>query len=391
MNTSRLKSVLVVVAALCFATSSAMAAEPAKPAVDDSKPWSPAPSDSRGASAEQRKTEIGKKNRPYYDAKVFDLNDLPVYTPTRTVGGKIRIWGLNYLTDSSVAKYWMEGFKKFHPGVTFDWNTPTGLVAFPGLIANLADIGTNRRISFDEMLMFNRTFGYDPTEVMFATGSYNVPGWAPALAFFVHKDNPLTKISMNQIDGIFGAERNGAYEGVTWHKDRKRGPEKNIRKWGQMGLTGEWAEQTINPYGRSTRMHQHMRIEELAFQGSTKWNEHTKESYREQVQDLSSDRYGIAWGNVTLQTPETKILAVSFKDEGPFVVPSLQTIRDRTYPFAGGSYMYLNRKPGTELDPKVKEFVLYVLSRNGQSDLARDGKWLPLTLKALEKGRAAIK
>jgi phosphate transport system substrate-binding protein len=356
----------------------ALAATTASLPAQDVTPLPQTRGNSRGESAESRSERFGPRNHPYYDPK-FDLSDLPPYVPEQKVKGTIRVWGLNYLTDSHVAGYWDEGFAKFQPDAKVAYTTPTGLVAFPGLITGLADIGADRKLTFDECLTFNRVFACDPLEVIFASGSMNVSGWAPAIGIFVHKDNPLTKITLRQIDGVFGAERDGAYIGTTWHPEFARGPEQNIRTWGQLGLTGEWADKPIGIYGRALKLHQQIQIEAKAFQGGSKWNEKLHECYREMLEYLDKDRYGMAIGETSMMTPQVKILSLAGRDGGPYVDLTLENCQNRTYPLHAESYFYLYRKPGAPLDPKVREFLRFVLSREGQDAIQRDGKWLPLT------------
>lgn len=323
----------------------------------------------------------------------FNLDSLPQYKPEQKISGTIRIWGLNYLTDGNLAKYWEEGFRKFHPDIKFDWFTPTALVAIPGLYTGQADIGASRHITFDETLTFQRIFSYYPTEIPFVTGSYDVPGWAPADTIVVNKENPITKLTFDQLDGIFGAERGGGWDGTAWNTDAARGPEKNIRTWGQLGLTGEWADKPINVYGRPLKYHQQLHIERLIFKGGDKWNEKLREyahdesasgeqkvSSQSLLEDLSKDRYGIAYSNLgyPAQT-KVKMLAIAEKEGGPYVEMTIETIQNRTYPLFAEEYFYINRKPGTPVDPKVKEFLRYVLSREGQQEVMHDGKFLPLT------------
>ncbi|MDD3180521.1 MAG: hypothetical protein PHQ04_09240 [Opitutaceae bacterium] len=215
-------------------------------------------------------TSKGKK--VYYDYK-FDLSALPRYVPGKQVSGHIRMWGLNYITDSNLAQYWEDGFKKFHPRVTFEYQTPTALVAIPGLIAGVADIGANTKTWLWQRREWEGIFGYELKQIRMVTGSFNVAGWANALGFFVHKSNPLSKITPRQVDGIFGAERDGGWVRGQWNTEVARGPDKNIRTWGQMGLTGEWADKTIHTYGVNLRYHQSVGFSDKYLGGSDKWNE----------------------------------------------------------------------------------------------------------------------
>ena len=332
-----------------------------------------------------------KRDKVYYTNK-FDLDGLPQYKPEQKVSGTIRLWGLNYITDGNVAKYWEEGFRKYHPDVKIEYNTPSALVSVPGLVTGLADIGASRPITFDELLTFQRVFSYLPTEIEMVTGSFNVSGWAPALAIFVHKDNPLTKLTVQQLDAIFGAERTGGWVGLTWHPEFARGPEQNIRTWGQLGLTGEWKDKPINIYGGNLRRHEQLVFERKVFQGGTKWNEKIREyanyatpegklviALDQSMEDLSKDKYGIAYNSMAFVNPRIKALAVAPRDGGPYVELTVETVQNRSYPLISQEYFIINRKPGQPVDPKVKEYLRYVLSREGQQDVARDGKFLPLT------------
>lgn len=342
----------------------------------------------------------------HYPADKFDLSGLPEYRPEQKVSGTLRIAGNNYIGDSPLGKYWMDSFSKHHPGVTFDVNLHTAAIAIGSLYSKAADIGaTGRRALWIEHLAFQRTFGYNLLEVVATTGSYDVPGWSNALVFFVNKDNPISRLSFEQLDGIFGSEREGGWirNNQEWSTAVARGPDKDLRKWGQLGLTGEWADQPINPYGLNLRYEQSLRVSDPILKGSDKWNERIKlyanypgpdgqlKRAADSVADnVANDRYGIGYGSIKDMGPQHKILALSKNNDGNYVYPTIETAQNRSYPLIGETYFYLNRAPGTALDPKVKEFVRFVLSRDGQALVARDGKYLPLTAEAAAAQRKLL-
>jgi len=338
-------------------------------------------------------TERGKK---ISYTKKWDLSELPKYGPKQTVSGTIRMWGSNYIVDGFLGGYWEAAFKKFHPNVNFDFQMKTTLAAVPSLIFGVSDIGIGRKITFAEQELFERYKDRSPVEIELATGSYDVPGWQPGYGIVVHKDNPITQLTIKQLDGIFGAERRGGWEGTSWRPSASRGPEGNIRTWGQLGLTGDWADKPINVYGLNLRYHQATEISDVVLQGSDKWNERLR-VYANYVspegklerglnEDLAKDRYGIAYiaaptvnlGGQGAQ-PELKMLRIAKSEAGPWVEYSLETLHDRSYPLFSRIYAYTDRVPGKRMNPVVLEFLRFVLSHEGQDAVMRDGKYLPLT------------
>jgi phosphate transport system substrate-binding protein len=333
--------------------------------------------------------ERGKKT--FYTRK-FDLHDLPSYKPEQQITGTIRIWGLNYLRDANLADYWEAGFRKYHPNVKFAWDLSSAMSSTSALVTGVGDIGANRGLTFTEILQFERKFNYSPLELDMVTGSFDVPGWANAIGIFVNKENPLSKLTIKQLDGIFGAARTGGWIGTSWNPQFARGPEGNIRTWGQLGLTGEWADKPIHVYGLNLRYDTSTKFSDKVLKGSDKWNENLVmyANYARPdgslaigaellMKDLSNDPYGIAYSGIQNLTPQTKTVALALNEGGPYVEMSMNSVRDRTWPLYQRETWILNRKPGTPLDPKVKEFMRYVFSREGQEEVVRDAKFLPLT------------
>jgi len=330
--------------------------------------------------------------------KKFDLSGLPKYEPRQRAKGRLRIWGSNYIVDGKVGGYWEAAFKKHHPDVKFDWQMKTTSAAVPSLVFGVSDLGIGRKVTFQEQQLFERYKNRTQLEIDIATGSYDVPGWQPAFGVVVHKDNPITQISMKQLDGTFGAERAGGWEGTSWRPNWARGPEQNIRTWGQLGLGGEWKDKPINVYGLTLRYHQATEISDRILQASDKWNEKLKiyanfvspkgKLERGMNEDLSADKYGI--GIVAAPTTNLaggasqstqKVLPLAKTDAGPYVPYTLETLQDRTYPLYDHIFAYFDREPGRPMNPAVYEFVKFIISRDGQEEVMRDGKYLPLNAK----------
>lgn len=342
---------------------------------------------------------IQSKAAKVYYTEAFDLSGLPAYKPAAPMSGIIRQWGSNYIADSMLGKYLEDGFHKYHPDVTFENNLKSTFIAMAGLYTGQADLAPmGRRPTWDELQGYQRIFDSPPVEIAMATGSYDVAGWTFALVPFVNKDNPIGKLSLAQLDGIFGAERDGGWRDNEW-VPAKRGPEKNIRTWGQLGLTGEWADKPIHVYAYNLNYHFPRDFAEVVFQGGYKWNEKLREfsnkarpdgsglisAGEQMIGEVSRDPYGITYTGILYQTPAVKPIAVAASAVGPFVAATLKTVQDRSYPLSRDVYYYLNRPPGKAIDPLVKEFLRYVLSREGQEAVQKDGKYLPLTADLLRQ------
>jgi phosphate transport system substrate-binding protein len=331
----------------------------------------------------------------------FDLGGLPAYAPlTPNVHGVVRIHD-SELTQPLV-HLWQDRFLKLHPLVRYkEYTVPAW---FNGLCADTADLAVaGRRAYLTELKAFESVYGYPPLEIIFATGGFNKrKGNTPGVIIFVHKDNPLTGLTLDQLDGILGAERSGGWVGTKWSTVAARGPEKNIRTWGQLGLTGEWADQPISIFGiDATLSGWSGLIQQVVFKGGDKWNPVIHEIVRggtevpadaQIVSGVASDRHAIGFSfmRVVEQNPGVKPLALAREQGGPFVAPTGETFFARSYPLATSLYIYLNRPPGRPLPPRLKEFLTFILSREGQQTVAEEGMYIPLDARAAQAELAKL-
>ncbi|MDB6115467.1 MAG: Phosphate transport system substrate-binding protein, partial [Lacunisphaera sp.] len=202
----------------------------------------------------------------------FDLSALPAYSPaTANVHGMVRIHDTEL--SQHLVHLWQDAFLKRQPLVRYDEYTVPAW--FTGLCAGTTDLALAGRGAYlTELKSFESVYGYPPLEIMIATGGFNErKGNTPGVVIFVHQDNPLTGLTLDQLDGIFGAERTGGWQGTKWSVAAARGPEKNIRTWGQLGLTGEWADKPITLYGFDATLSGWSGLmQQVVFKGGTRWN-----------------------------------------------------------------------------------------------------------------------
>jgi phosphate transport system substrate-binding protein len=315
--------------------------------------------------------------------------------PAAQVSGEIRNYGFAL---GGVLKKWEEAFARIQPGIRFKDILPTSDAAFPGLVTYQADLAPDGgEPAITEALSFYETRGYPASFVIVASGAFDVEGRSNGPVVFVHKDNPLTEISIEQLDGVFGAMRNATLDGFVWTPAGARGADRDIRTWGRLGLKGRWASKAIQTYGHgpsgTTRFFQ------LHVLGNTdKWNPNYKgyvETGSKQIApidklqklgarymlgtELARDPYGMAWSTMSQAKgiEGIRMLAVAPRGGGPAVVPSQRSFRDRSYPLTRSIYIYFDRKPGSAMDPKLREFLRFALSREGQQ-MVSEGGYLPL-------------
>jgi phosphate transport system substrate-binding protein len=328
---------------------------------------------------------------------------LPEYQPGRKVSGVIRTWGSPHM--AGMLQRWQTGFRRYHPDVCFSDNLKSTGMAIAGLSEWTADLALMGRqiYTFEYYGIYRRSLLL-PVEIEVATGSLDVPSKSFAVSVFVHKDNPLARLTLTQLDGIYGAQREGGWQGMKWNREVARGPEQNIRTWGQLGLTGEWADKPIHLYGPPGLYPGGFSFfQRKVLGGADTWAEGLMEfaDRKQMMEALSRDSYSIAYTGLCYQTPQTKVLALAEGPSGPYVTPTRESVGLRTYPLSRPVYIYFSPDtPGGEpadpkVDPKVREFLRYILSRQGQQDVAREGDYLPLTpelareqLKVLEQNAA---
>ncbi|MDD3180575.1 MAG: hypothetical protein PHQ04_09510 [Opitutaceae bacterium] len=337
-------------------------------------------------------------------AEKWDLKALPHYQPQQQVSGLIRMGGVGM---TGLVPAWEEAFSKYHPGVIFANNLPSSDVAMAAMIMGTADIAAcGREPDLVEILGFTETYFYDVLPIVVASGAHTTPrgqggSWSPVI--FVSPDNPITRLTMKQVDGIFGAQRTGGYKenSASFDPNSARGPEWDIRTWGQLGLTGEWQDKPIQTYGYADTGMRHF-FELRVFGGGCKWNPNYKEytetgtkmvpdgsgvGSRDMLITLAKDKFGIGWSGFgqlsRIPGLKMKALALAKEEGGPYYEPTEINFQTKDYPLSRNCFMYLNRPPGMPVEPKIKEFLLFVLSREGQEILAKNGLRLPLTEKDL--------
>jgi phosphate transport system substrate-binding protein len=281
--------------------------------------------------------------------------NLPAYQPVSGISGKLSSIGSDTLNN--LMTFWAEEFQKIYPNVKIEVEGKGSSTAPPALIAGTAQLGPmSRKMKAEEVDAFEKKYGYKPRIVGVAID---------ALAVYVNKDNPLHSLSLQQVDAIISSTR-------------KRGGQ-DVTTWGQLGLTGEWATKPISLYGRNSASGTYGFFKENVLN-----NGDYKGSVKEQpgsasvVQGVEKELGGIGYSGIGYKT--SGVRAVPLSDKAGPIEANQDNAESFKYPIARYLYIYINVSPSGGPDPLVKEFIRFVLSKQGQQDTAKDG-YYPLPAK----------
>ncbi|MCK6478768.1 MAG: phosphate ABC transporter substrate-binding protein [Planctomycetes bacterium] len=280
---------------------------------------------------------------------------LPSYKPVEGVSGNIKSVGSDTMNNEMTL--WAEGFRKHYPNVQVEIEGKGSTTAPVALIAGTAQFGPmSRDMKAKEIDDFEAKFGYKPTGI--ATS-------LDMLAVYVHKDNPIKGLTFPQVDAIFS-------------KSRKGGHEKDVVKWGDLGLTGEWADKPISLYGRNSASGTYGYFKEHAlFKGDYKDSVKEQAGSSAVVGAIASDKYGIGYSGIGYKTADVLAVPLAMKGD-KFIAATPENAYTGEYPLARFLWLYVNHKPGSSMDPLRREFIRYIMSQEGQLDVVKDG-YFPLT------------
>ncbi|OGW02172.1 MAG: phosphate-binding protein [Nitrospinae bacterium RIFCSPLOWO2_02_FULL_39_110] len=287
---------------------------------------------------------------------------VPAYQKVSGVSGSLSSVGSD--TMNNLMTLWAEGFAKIYPNVKVQIEGKGSTTAPPALIEGTSQFGPmSRAMKNEEIDKFEKKYGYKPTPMRTSLD---------ALAVYVNKDNPLNGLSFTQVDGVFS-------------KTRKGGAKENVKTWGQLGLTGDWANRPISLYGRNSASGTYGYFKEHAlFKGDYKDEVKEQPGSASVVQGVTEDRYGIGYSGIGYITSGVHALPLSLKEGETFKETTMENVISGSYPLARFLYLYINKSPNKPLDPLIREFCKYIFSREGQEVVIKDG-YMPIPVKVLKE------
>ena len=290
------------------------------------------------------------------------------YAKVSGVAGDLSSIGSDTLNN--LMTFWAESFHAAYPSVRMQVEGKGSSTAPPALIEATAQLGPmSRAMKADEIDAFEKKFGYPPTQIRVAVD---------ALAVYVNKDNPLEQLTLPQVDAIFS-------------KSRRCGEVAPLDSWGAVGVQGTLTAQPIRLYGRNSASGTYGYFKEVALCGGD-----YRDTVKEQpgsasvVQGVTEDKLGIGYSGIGYKTSGVKALALAKDAKTPFATTEPEQVYAGKYPLARFLYIYVNRAPAKPLDPLTNQFLHFVLSREGQEIVLKDG-YLPLKAGVVEQELAKLR
>lgn len=289
-------------------------------------------------------------------ASALDKN-LVEYNKTSGISGNFSSVGSDTLAN--MMTFWAEEYKRIYPNVNIQIQAAGSSTAPPALTEATSNFGPmSRKMKSKEIEAFEKRYGYKPTEVRVAID---------ALAVFVHKDNPIEGLRIDQVDAIFSSTR-------------KCGAEEEVKRWSDVGLAGNWAAKDVQLYGRNSVSGTYGYFKKKALcKGDFRNNVNEQPGSASVVQSISSSVNAIGYSGIGYKTSGVRTVPLAKKGDN-FVDATLDNVAKGKYPLSRFLYVYVNKHPNKPLSPIEAEFLKMVLSKDGQKIVEKDG-YVPLSSK----------
>ncbi len=293
---------------------------------------------------------------------------IPKYTKVSGVSGNLNSIGSDTLNN--LMTYWAESFRKQYPNVRIQIEGKGSSTAPPALISGTAQLGPmSRKMKSTEVDAFEKKYGFKPTTIGVALDS---------LAVFVNKDNPVNELSLPELDAIFS-------------KTRKGGIAEDYVVWGQVGLTGDWKDKPISLYGRNSASGTYGYFKDHAlFKGDYKDTVKEQPGSASVVMGVTEDLAGIGYSGIGYKTSGVKAISLSAKKGEQAYEPNYDNVLSGKYPLSRMLYINVVKEPNKPLPELITEFIKFVLSKEGQEIVIKDG-YLPLPASVVEKELEKLK
>jgi phosphate transport system substrate-binding protein len=230
-------------------------------------------------------------------------------------------------------------------------------------------LASSLQMSPEEMRAFSTTNGYEPLAISVA---------ADAVTLYVHKDNPVPGLTLQQVDAMFGTTR-------------KRGLSEAITTWGQSGAANGWERQPIHLYGRDRKSGtRNFFVRAVLLDGELKEDIKELPGTASEILAIARDPLGIGYAGVSIKSSYVRAVPLAEQEGKPFITPGAESVKDGSYPLHRMLYLYVNKSPNAAFSPVVEEFLKFINSREGQGMVIKAG-FYPLSAKQVAQNLNTMK
>jgi phosphate transport system substrate-binding protein len=247
-------------------------------------------------------------------------------------------------TMVNVAQVWAEEYKKVAPSVEVEVSGGGSGVGLAALTRGTVDIANaSRDIKPGEVEQAEKNTGKKPA-------GFNV-GY-DALAVYVHRDNPLEEVTLEQLGEIYA-------------EDGK------IARWSDLGVKIPGvADDTIVRVSRQSSSGTYEFFREHAL-GNRDFRLGSRDlnGSKEVVELVGNTPSAIGYSGMGYATPAVKKLKVKASADAPGVPPTIEAVHDKSYPLARSLHLYTLGEP----EGAVKDYIDWILSDAGQKVVEESG------------------
>jgi phosphate transport system substrate-binding protein len=291
---------------------------------------------------------------------------IPSYKKVEGIKGNANSIGSD--TMNNLMTLWLEAFRRYYPQVTIQIEGKGSSTAPPALIEGTAQFGPmSRSMKGSEVDQFEAKYGFAPIAIKTSLD---------ALAVFVPKNNPIKGLGLDQVDAMFSTTR-------------ARGL-KAINTWGKAGVKGALAAKPISLYGRNSASGTYGYFKEHAlkkgdFLGTVK----EQPGSAAVVQGIENDPASVGYSGIGYATSGVRAVPIGDTAQGPFYEATYKNVLTGNYPLSRPLLLYFVKSPNKQLDPMTREFLKFILSKEGQEIVVKDG-YLPLPASMVKQELAKL-
>lgn len=249
-------------------------------------------------------------------------------------------------TMVNLALYWAERYQEIHPEVRISVTGGGSGTGISSLINKTVDLANaSRGIKAEEISNANEN-GVEPVEYVVARD---------AIAVIVHPDNPINKLTLQQISDIYTGK---------------------LENWRELG--GD--DRPIVRLSRETNSGTHVYfLEEVIRLGNSEdkaifsANTLLLPSSEGIIAEVRENPNAIGYDGLGYITEDVKVVSISKGEGSDYIYPTLETVNDNSYAISRNLYIYSDGKP----NEYVKAYLDWILSSEGQ-EIVKELGFIPV-------------